>query len=67
MKCVFLIYGLGYLAATCAFLLGVSSAWWTIVVLAVLGLWYIPFGTLINIIVMILLVLPPLRSFGGNG
>ena len=55
MKSIFLLYGLAYLAVTAAFLLGVTSARWAIVVLAVLGLWYIPFGTPINLLVMILL------------
>ncbi len=66
MKCIFLAYGFAYLAATAAFLLGASSAWWAIVVLAALGLWYIPFGTLINVVVIILLLLPPMRSLGGS-
>ena len=67
MKCVFLVYGLAYLAATVAFVLGVREAWWAIGVLAVLGLWYLPFGTVINIIVLVLLALPPLRSsIGGS-
>ena len=62
MKSAFLVYGLAYLVATAALVLGASAAWWSVLVLAVLGLWYIPFGTLINIIVIILLLLPPLRS-----
>ena len=61
MKSAFLVYGLAYLVATAALVLGASAAWWSVLVLAVLGLWYIPFGTLINIIVIILLLLPPLR------
>ena len=66
MKSMFLSYGLAYLAATAAFLLGTSRAWWAILFLAVLGFWYIPFGTLINLIVLTLLLLPHLRSVGGN-
>lgn len=62
MKSAFLVYGLAYLVATAALVLGAAGAWWSVLVLAVLGLWYIPFGTLINIIVIILLLLPPLRS-----
>ena len=61
MKSAFLVYGLAYLVATAALVVGASAAWWSVLVLAVLGLWYIPFGTLINIIVIILLLLPPLR------
>lgn len=66
MKGIFLVYGVGYVAVTGAFLLGVSSAWWAMVTLALLGLWYVPFGTLINSIVIILLFLPPLRGLGGS-
>ena len=66
MKSMFLTYGLTYLGATAAFLLGTSSAWWAILFLALLGCWYIPFGTSINLIVLTLLLLPPLRSVGGN-
>ena len=66
MRWTFLLYGLVYVTVTAAFLLGVSTAWWGILVVAGLGLWYIPFGTLINVIVMILLLLPPLR-FPGAG
>ena len=43
-----------------------TSAWWAILFLALLGCWYIPFGTSINLIVLTLLLLPPLRSVGGN-
>ena len=66
MKSIFLTYGLAYMASTAAFLLGTSRAWWPTLFLAVLGFWHIPFGTLINLIVLTLLLLPPLRSVGGN-
>ena len=45
MKSVFLFYGLTYLVLSAALVLGASLAWWGVLVLAVLGLWYIPFGT----------------------
>lgn len=62
MKTIFVVYGLGFLVATGAFLEGISSAWWAILILAGLGLWYDPFGTLINVLVIIVLLLPPLRA-----
>ena len=62
MKGLFVVYGVTYLAATASLVLGVFRAWWAVLVLAVLGLWYIPFGTMINIIVIVLLLLRPLRS-----
>jgi hypothetical protein len=61
MKVSFLIYGLAYVAVTAAFLLSASRAWRALLTVAVLGLWYLPFGTAINIFVIILLLLPPLR------
>jgi len=61
MKVVFFAYGLVYIIAAVAFVLGQSGAYWAILTIAVLGLWYLPFGTLINIIVILLLWLTPLR------
>ena len=61
MKWIFVAYGLAYLACTGALVLGESQDRWGILVMAVLGLWYIPFGTLINIVVIVLLLLPSLR------
>ena len=61
MKSLFLTYGLSYVVVTTAFVLGASWAWWGILIVAALGLWYLPFGTLINILVITLLVLPALR------
>jgi hypothetical protein len=55
MKFIFVLYGLAFLAIATAFLLEVSWAWWGMLIMAVFGLWYLPFGTLINIIIIILL------------
>ena len=62
MKSIFLFYGLTYLVLAAGLVLGTSLAWWGVLILAVLGLWYIPFGTRINIVVIILLLLRPLWS-----
>jgi hypothetical protein len=59
MKSIFLVYGLAYLTALAAFMLKASWGLTTMLVSSVLGLWYLPFGTLINIIVIVLLLLPP--------
>jgi hypothetical protein len=61
MKVSFVIYGLSYMAVMAAFLFGASRAWWAILTVAVLGLWYLPFGTVINILVIVLLLVPPQR------
>ena len=62
MKWIFVVYGTGYLLAMLAFILKVPCAWWGVLVAAVLGLWYLPFGTLINLVVIVLINLPPLRG-----
>ena len=62
MKCFFVAYGLAYLGVTQAMVLGTSRAWWGILLMAVLGLWYVPFGALINLVVIVLLFLPSLRA-----
>ena len=61
MKWIFVVYGVGYLVVTAAFMFKVPWAWSGMLAAAVLGLWYLPFGTLINLIVIILISLPPLR------
>lgn len=61
MKSILLAYGLAYLAATVALLRGASWGWWGVLVTALLGLWYVPFGTLVNVVVAALLLLPGLR------
>lgn len=50
------------MGAAAAWVLGASRAWLAVLLMAVLGLWYVPFGTLLNAIAIVLLVLPPLRS-----
>ena len=62
MKWTFVVYGLSYLALTAALVLGESRAWWGLVVVALLGLWYVPFGTLINVLVIVLASLPAFRT-----
>ncbi|WP_197353885.1 hypothetical protein [Streptomyces bathyalis] len=47
-----------------AFAAGASQAWWAVTLLAVLGLWYLPFGTVGNLIVLVLMLMPSLRIRG---
>ena len=61
MKWIFVVYGVGDLVVTAAFMFKVSWAWSGMLAVAVLSLWHLPFGTLINLIVIILISLPPLR------
>jgi hypothetical protein len=61
MKIIFVAYGGVTLLIAIGFILGFKWAWWGMLVAAILGLWYLPFGTLLNIIMIVLLLLPPLR------
>lgn len=62
MKLIFVLYGLAYLIITTAFLLKVSWARWGMIIIALLGLWYLPFGTLINILIIALLLVPSIQN-----
>ena len=61
MKSIFLLYGLIYLGLALALVLGSRGVWLPLIVVATLGLWYVPFGTVLNAIVIVLLMLPALR------
>lgn len=56
MKAAFVVYGLGYLVAGVLFAVGLVPAI-ALIVVAALGLWYLPFGTILNAVVILLLLL----------
>jgi hypothetical protein len=56
MKLIFVLYGLSFVMIMIAFLLKISWTWWAMIVMAVLGLLYVPFGALINILIIALLL-----------
>jgi hypothetical protein len=62
MKIIFVFYGGITLLIAIGFILGFKWAWWGMLIAAMLGLWYLPFGTLLNLIMLALLLLPPLRT-----
>ena len=64
MKVAFVVYGLLYLGMTAAFLLKTPGARTGLMIVAALGLWYLPFGTLINLGVLAWLQLPSVRRGG---
>ena len=64
MKTIFVIYGLVWVAIVIGFVLGAKWAWWAMLIAAVGALWYLPFGTLLSVMQVILLLLPPLRNAG---
>lgn len=55
MKSIFVIYGLVALIVVVCFALGLSWARGAMIIVCILGLWYLPFGTITNLIVLILL------------
>lgn len=61
MKFIFLIMGSVWLIIMVCFALGLPWAWWGMLICAALTLWYLPFGTLVSILVIVLLLLPQLR------
>ncbi len=62
MKTIFVTYGLLWLAVIVCFILGLKWAWWAMLIVAVGSLWYLPFGTLLGLLQIVLLLMPSLRS-----
>jgi len=60
MKFTFVVYGVTAIIIAICFALKFSWAWRGILIVAILGLWYLPIGTIVNIIVLILLLLAQL-------
>ncbi len=56
MKSVFVVYGLAALAISVCFIVGLPWARATLIVIAILGSWYLPVGTVANLIALILLI-----------
>ena len=61
VKVLHVALGLGWLGASLALGLGWSGARGAILTLAVLSLWYLPFGTLIGLIEIGLMLAPSMR------
>ena len=62
MKSIFLVFGMVWIGITICFILKLHWAWWAMLIAAGGSLWYLPFGTLLGIVQIILLLLPPLRA-----
>ena len=61
MKCIHLALGLVWLLVTFCFALRLPWAWSGMLLCAVLGLWYLPVGTILSLIQIALLLAPALR------
>ena len=64
VKSVFVAYALAYLGSGAAFAWSAPGAWWALVAVAACGLWYLPFGTVANAVVLVLMFMPSLRVRG---
>lgn len=62
MKSIHLVLGLTWLGVIIRFVQRSSWGWSGMVLCAVLGLWYLPFGTLMSFIQIVLLFLPTVRG-----
>ncbi len=65
MKTIFLVYGTAVLCVIVAFVLRADWSWFAMVLAAALSIWYLPFGTLIDLVVLLLLLTTPLRHLRG--
>lgn len=64
MKSIHLGLGVAWVVVLVCFSLGVSWAWLGMLICAFAGLWYLPFGTLLSVIQIVLLLLPAVRLSG---
>lgn len=62
MKFFHVVLGCGWLISMTVFLLRPALGWWCLCAASVLSLWYLPFGTLLGIIELWLLLLPQIRN-----
>jgi hypothetical protein len=61
-KCVHLFLGIAWLMASVDLVVRPASGWWVAFGCGIATLWYLPIGTVVSIIVMLLLLTPQLRS-----
>jgi hypothetical protein len=64
MKGIHVALGFLWLATVICFALCIPGAWWGVIACAIASLWYLPFGTLIGVVQVMLLLLMPLLSSG---
>lgn len=67
MKWVHVTLGVLWLAASIGFALGMRAwAWWGLVACALASLWYLPVGTVVAVIELVVLLLPAIRHGAGS-
>lgn len=57
MKSIFTVYGFAWLILMVGFILNISWAWWAMLFAAIFSLWYLPFGTLMSVLQIVLLLI----------
>lgn len=62
MKSIHLVLGLAWVVMIFCFALRVPWSWHAMLLCAIAGLWYLPFGTLLSTIQIVLLSLPAVRA-----
>ncbi|MEZ6195762.1 MAG: hypothetical protein R3F20_08540 [Planctomycetota bacterium] len=65
MKAIHLLVGLAGLVAAAGFVARTAWGWKALLIFAICGLWYLPFGTLLGVVQIVLLLLPALRPPAG--
>ena len=66
MKSIHAALGLLWLAMAVCFAMRLPWAWWGLLGCSVATLWYLPFGAVLGVIQIALLLLPQLRAQGGG-
>jgi hypothetical protein len=56
MKSIYTGHGLFALVMTICFAYRLPRTWWGMVAAAILGLWYLPIGTAVDVLVLVLLL-----------
>ena len=67
MKTIFVVYGFSTLTVMVLYLAGFSWGSWAMLVAAIMGLWYLPFGTAANLAVIVLILESRRRSGSAGG
>src|SRR5262245_13583083 len=62
VKCLHLFLGIAWLVALVVFTLHPSPGWWLVLGCAIASLWYLPIGTVVSVLVIVLLLTSPVRG-----
>lgn len=57
MMWIHVVIGVAWLVVIVLFALELQCAWWGMLIAAIAGLWYLPFGTLLSVVQIVLLII----------